>query len=367
MTGITAVLAGALCIVTLAGCGEPEPLRVGFLGELSGRSPELAEAGRNGALMAIDAAQASGRLKGRRVDVLVRDTGPSAESAASAARELVAAKVDAIIGPMTSGMVAPIQSVTEAAGVVLVSPTATAMQFHGRNDLLFRVNWTTRDNGVNYARHCHAKGLRRLSVAANENNRAFSESWLEEFRAAFDGLGGAILTSRYFDSGGDSYTEIVAAMLAPGPDGLLFIGNSVDVPRLAQQAYKLRPGIMMIAAEWAATNQLIELGGKAVEGMLVVQNFYQDDRSPRYIAFRDAYLTRFGKAPAFSSVLAHDAASVLVDALGQRGEGMTTKEALLSFGPYQGLQQQISFDANGDASRIAHFMVVRNGRFVRDQ
>lgn len=123
----------------------------------------------------------------------------------------------------------------------------------------------------------------------------------------------------------------------------------------------------MIAAEWAATNQLIELGGKAVEGMLVVQNFDQDDTSPRYIAFRDAYVKRFGKAPAFSSVLAHDAASALLEALAQRDEGMTTKEALPKFGPYQGLQQQISFDANGDSSRIAHFMIVRNGRFAADR
>lgn len=367
MIRIVVALAGALFMLALAGCGDPEPLRIGIIGELSGRSPELAEAARNGALMAIDAAQASGKLKGRRVDVLVRDTGPSAESATSAARELVAAKVDAIIGPITSAMATPIQSVTEKSGIVLISPTVSSMQFYGQNDLLFRLNWTTRDSGVNYAQHYHAKGLRRLSVAVNENNRAYSESWLKEFSAAFVALGGSILSSPYFDSGSDNYTEIVDTMLASRPDGLLFIGNAVDVPRLAQQAYKVRPGIAMIAVDWAATSQIIELGGKAVEGMLVVQNFDQDDTSSRYIAFRDAYVKRFGKAPAFSSVLAHDAASALLEALAQRDEGMTTKEALLKFGTYQGLQQQISFDANGDSSRIAHFMIVRNGRFAADR
>ncbi len=367
MIRIIIAVAAVLCLLALAGCGEPEPLRIGFIGELTGRSPELAEAGRNGVLMAIDAAQASGKLKGRRVDVLVRDTGPSTDSAASAARELVAAKVDAIIGPMTSGMLAPVHSVTEKSNVVLLAPTSAAMQFYGKNDLLFRLNWTTRESAIKCARHYRAKGLKRLSAAANENNRAFTESWLKEFSAAFEALGGTILTARYFASGADSYAEIIEAMLASGPDGLLLLGNSVDVARLAQQAYKARPGIPMIAAEWAGTNQLIELGGKAVEGLLLVQNYNQDDTSPGYVAFRDAYLKRFGKAPAFSSALGHEAASILLDALARRPEGMTTKEALLGLGPYQGLQQQISFDANGDASRVPYFVVVRNGRFVRDQ
>ena len=42
------------------------------------------------------------------------------------------------------------------------------------------------------------------------------------------------------------------------------------------------------------------------------------------------------------------------------------KAALLSFGPYEGLQQKIGFDANGDARRVAYFMTVKDGRFVRE-
>ena len=46
---------------------------------------------------------------------------------------------------------------------------------------------------------------------------------------------------------------------------------------------------------------------------------------------------------------------------------MTTTEARLQVGPYQRLQQQISFHANGDSYRIAHFMIVRHGRFAADR
>ena len=46
---------------------------------------------------------------------------------------------------------------------------------------------------------------------------------------------------------------------------------------------------------------------------------------------------------------------------------MSAKEALIKLGPYTALQQQIEFDANGDTTRVAYFMAIRDGRFVRAQ
>lgn len=37
---------------------------------------------------------------------------------------------------------------------------------------------------------------------------------------------------------------------------------------------------------------------------------------------------------------------------------------MLKHGPYQGLQQQISFDATGDTPRKVFFTEIRDGRFV---
>ena len=80
----------------------------------------------------------------------------------------------------------------------------------------------------------------------------------------------------------------------------------------------------------------------------------------------EAYRKRFGKAPVYSSVLTYDAGIAVLTALARRDAGMKMKQALLSFGPYEGLQQKIGFDANGDARRAAYFMTVKDGRFVRE-
>ena len=101
-----------------------------------------------------------------------------------------------------------------------------------------------------------------------------------------------------------------------------------------------------------------------VEGLIIVLNYDRNDDSARFREFREAYFRRFQKNPGYSSVSAYDAALVLFAALEKRAEGETVKAAVLKYGPYQGLQQQISFDATGDTQRKVFFTEIRDGRFV---
>lgn len=360
------VWTGLLCgLALLGGCSKPEPLRIGFLAELTGRNADVAESQRNGLMVALELHKQNGLLNGHEVEVVVRDTGSQPDTARLAAEKIVAEKVDIVIGPVTSGMVDALLPTLSASGTVLLTPSASAVKFHGQNDLLFRINLTTRDNGRNYARHVHRRGIHRVGAALNVNNLAFSESWLTEFENAYRALGGEVVAVEAFDSQSSNHTELVRRLLARQPQGLLVIGNAVDTARLAQQTRKVDKNIPLIAAEWAGSDQLITLGGSAVEGLLIMQNFNQEDTSPTYLRFANLYRQRFGVDPVYGSVLAYDAATVALTALSKRPKGMGTKEALLTGGPYAGLQQQVVFDANGDTQRGAYLMVVRNGRFNR--
>ena len=138
-----------------------------------------------------------------------------------------------------------------------------------------------------------------------------------------------------------------------------------EAARLAQQARKQAPQLPIGASEWAATEQLVELGGDVVEGLLIVQNYDHEDNSPRFREFSEAYFKRFQRSPGYSSVSAYDAATVVLDALRKRQGGETLKDALLKNSPYQGLQQEIAFDANGDTPRKVFFTEIRGGRYVK--
>ena len=362
MKCIALVLAAGLLATA---CSRPEPIRLGFLGSLSGRSSDLAEAARNGAMLAIEQRNRAGGVHGRTVELAVRDDADNPDVAAKAAAELSAAGVKAIIGPITSSMVLAALPAAERAQVVMVTPTATAMQLVGRDDHLFRINAATRDYARAYADfHFRVTGLRRVAVAMDVRNRAFTQSWLDEFRPAFSALGGTLASVVTFESSDEvSFAAVTDALLKSRPDGLLFIAGTVDVVRLAQQARRRTPDLPLIAVEWAASEKLHELGGAAVEGLHVVESYDRGDRSARYTDFVAAYRKRFQLEPGYTSVNAYDAATAILDALERSSPNQSLKQTLLAAGPFDGLQQTIAFDRYGDTTRKGYFMTMHQGRF----
>ena len=226
---------GALLIVLLflSGCGPREPLRIGFIGGLSGRVTDLGEAGRNGAQIAIEEINRAGGVKGRRVELIVRDDAQSPEKAIAAVNELIAARVAAIIGPMTSAMTEVVLPLAERAGVVLVSPTVTAHNFFGVDDVLFLIMSSTRAEAESSAEyHFTESAVRHVAAIHDARNRAYTESWLRDFTVGFQARGG----------------DVVPIAFESGPD----LDSSAIVRKaLAQRRYQVRQQIGAQSGEHA--------------------------------------------------------------------------------------------------------------------
>lgn len=350
------------------GCGDQTPVQIGFIGGLSGPNADNGLSGQNGVILAIEQFNRSGGVDGQMVELVARDDAQNKETAAKSTNELVAAKVEAVIGPFTSGMASVIVPITGQAGIFQVSPTISSVDFYGKDDNLFRINRTTRDNARDYANVMIGRGERNFAVAYDTRNRNFTESWLNEFRSSVEAKGAKIVAAVPYEAGENAdFGKVIATMLESKPDSLFFISGALDVARLSQQARKQAPKLPIGAAEWAATEQLIELGGEVVEGLLIVQNHNSSDESQRYKEFKEAYFKRFQRHPGYSSAMAYDAATVVLTALKQRKRGETLKQAALRSGPYQGLNQEIVFDANGDTQRKVYFTEIRGGRYVHLQ
>lgn len=350
----------------LAGCGPKEAVKIGFIGGLTSRNSDNGQAGLNGVTLAVEQFNRSGGLNGQLIELVAKDDAQNPETAANSSRELVNARVEAVIGPFTSSMASVIVPITSQAGILQISPTITSMDFYGKDDNLFRINRTTWDNASDYAKIMQSLGQVRTAVAFDTRNLIFSASWLEEFRNAVKTSGHSLAAEIPYESGDHAdFAAVVRKMLASKPDSLLFVSGALDVARLAQQARKQAPKVPIAAVEWAATEQLVELGGEVVEGLLILLNYDRDDSSERYREFADAYYKRFQSQPGYSTVAAYDAATVVLTALKNRGSGESLKQAALRSNPYQGLQQIISFDANGDTRRKIFFTQIRSGKYVK--
>jgi branched-chain amino acid transport system substrate-binding protein len=353
-------------LLALGACTPQPPVRLGFLGGLSGRVSDLGEAGRNGAQLAVEQANATGGVGGRAIELSMRDDQQNKDSAIKAAESLIQERVDAIVGPMTSAVAEWILPTIQNAGVVTVSPTITASTLSAKDDFLFKIAPSVAENGQRSAQYQYAQGSRRAGIVFDLSNRAYTADWAEHWGKSFVALGGAVVAQASFTSGDDQgYAAAIKQVSQAKPDVLLFVTNAVDTVRLTQLARNLGLAQPVTTSTWAGTENLIQLGGRTVEGMTVTQFFNRDDSSVGYRAFADAYRLRFKQEPGFASVAAYDATRATLQALAVAGKGgPKLKQALLAAGPYRGLQESWNFDRFGDARRRTFVTVVRNGGFT---
>jgi len=355
------VLALALA---LSAC-DKVPLSVGFLGGLTGHAADLGTAGRDGALLAVEQVNLLGGIAGAPVKLHEFDDRQQLDSLAQVLLSMQQAAVVGVVGPMTSSMAKGWIPLANQAGLLTVSPTVTSSDFTGQDDFFFRVISDTSTYARASAEHyAQDSQLRRFAVALDENNAAYTRSWLKHFKAAVQERGATLVSEIGFGLAASApLAEVVRQSLAARPDALVLIANAPDTARIVQRVRKENGHLPLIAAEWSATEQLLMLGGRAVEGLRVAQYMDHQSTTPDYLKFVADFRQRFGRAPGFAEVAAFDAMRVLLQALAQRQSGESLKASVLRIRHFQGLQQVVEFDDWGDSSRQVVLTVVQGGRY----
>jgi len=353
------------CVLLLAACSQPEPIRIGLLAGLSDRGSDFGESVHNGVILAIEQKNAAGGIHGRRIELIVRDDGQNAEQAKVAAQELIDLRPEIVIGPVTSSMAAVVVPMMDQAGLVIISPTVASTKFFGLDDHFFRVNCTTEEAAIQHARVLYGKGLRRAGLAFDRSNLPFSGTWVEAFSKEFARLGGETVGTSGFASAAETrFAVVIRDLLQYQPDALVLVASTLDTSRLAQQARRLAKDLHLSSSEWAASaDALSEMGGRAVEGMLMMHAYDRNDQRPAYRRFVEDFRQRFNREFGSFSLLAYDTANVVMTAMERKRPDEGMKQALLAHAPYAGVQQAIQFNATGDATREVFFTEILPGQF----
>lgn len=347
------------------GCGKPDPILVGFSGCMSGRLSDLGIAGRNGVLLAIEERNALGGIRGRPIKLITRDDRHQAETAVHVDRELIDAGVIAIIGHMTSSMTLAALPLVNEQGILMISPTTTTNRLNAIDDGLIRImppNTAETDHLASYA--FNAMGLRRMAVAYDLSNRAYSEDYFRNFQSAFESLGGRITHIDRFTSGpGANFPLMATRLLRPDLDGLLVVAGGMDTAMICQQVHMQGIDLPIISSGWGMTEDLLHHGGKAVEGILFSHLLDQDSRLDRYIEFKKRYHERFGKEPDFAAAHGYEAARLLFRGLQETTDPGRLKQCILAQDSFFGVQGDFQLDRFGDPKRRRYLIVIRQGEF----
>ena len=204
-----------------------------------------------------------------------------------------------------------------------------------------------------------------MALIAEQSSREFVQSWTDAFGRALAALGstlGQVVT--YTAGAGTSFDTLAQAALARPCDGAMLIGPTVDVARLCQQLRRRSPGLPLATVDRAGSSALLQLGGRAVEGLVLLQAFDPNGQSAAFRAFTQRYAQRFGEPAGQGAVLASDAVAVVHQALQRQRDGGSLLDVVSGSGPFRGLQQPIAFDGLGGATRQAWVVQVRSGRFT---
>lgn len=349
----------------LAACEDSGPLKIGFIAGLSGPESDAGSDALNALKLAAKQVNDTGGINGRMIEIIPRDDQKNPELAQNHVREFKELGVDAVIGPIISSIGMAMLPVINELGVVTISPTISAADFAGFRDYLFRMNSTTRENARAYAKHNINDGHRRVAIALDGQNRAFTDSWYREFLLEFDALDGLVVSKVWINVDDVPHAQAATELLSEDPGAIVFITNSTDGASLAREIRKLSSDVPLYAAEWAGSDTLIELGGDAVEGMELAQAYDRYDGNPVFQKFIKDYSAMFDSTPDYSAVLTYDAVTVLFAAMRTKHPDQSLDNALTNLPPQQGLHQELVFDAFGDGNRNIYFVTIKDGKFIR--
>nr|WP_321396329.1 ABC transporter substrate-binding protein [uncultured Desulfobacter sp.] len=364
-TEIKHVIVALFFTFFVQGCGPEDPVRIGFITGTSGHMADMGISARYALLLAVDQCNETGGIHGRRVALVFKDSQHDVATAVKDVQELIALKVDAIIGPMSSTIAMAIVPYLNRSKVVTVSPTATTTQLSGQDDYFFRVCPSAGAQAhVNAAYQLQSANMKRISVAFHSGNPSFCSSFIKQFRETFHNGGGKILFVTGFTSeDGRSFSQIADDLLADRPDGILIIANAMDSAMLCQQIRKISSSVKITLSSWSASRRFIELGSGAVEGTTLPISVDWNSSHPRYKKFQKLFYERYGIEPGIGSLNAYNAAQVVLSALKVRQSGKNLKETILAMGEFEGLQRTIQFDAYGDMNAGVFMYTIRNHQF----
>ncbi len=367
VTAMLLVVIAFFCCIGVIYAAEQKPIKIGFVGGLTGKISDLGIQGRNGATLAVEDINRQGGIHGRPVRLIAKDDKQDVQTALSVDKQLIDEGVVAIVGHMTTAMSEAALPLINDRKMVMVSPTTSTGKLSGIDDYFLRV---INDNrGLTELLADYAAGrlkLRRIVATHDLSNKAYSEGFVAHFRAGFERFGGKVIHSESYVISPDSgFKKLARAMLAAKPDGLLIVASAIDTAMLCQQVRMAGSSIPILIGGYAQTPDLLSQGGPAVEGVIATEYVNYNSTAKPVVEFRNRFRERFGGVdPTFAAIFAYDAVMVIKDALSVNPDPGSLKETILRQKTFRGLEGTFGINSYGDAKRTAYIVTVRNNRFT---
>lgn len=345
---------------------EKEPLQIGFVAGLSGKFADLGIDCRRGVELALNKINTEGGVQGRPLTLLTADDKQNPDEARKIIKSFIDQEVPVIIGHVTSSMTMASLTLINSSNSLLVSPTSSTQLLRDLDDNMVRVCAISTDAAIMMAKYLTQEhNIKHVVVIYDTSNKAYTEQWVKHFQTTFLERGGQSVFPITFESEPDlQMLPLVELAKSHNPEALVIVTNSVDGALICQQVRKTGWGVKLALSDWAATEQLINLGGESVEGAVMSQFFNRSSTHPKYLEFKEEFLKTYKTEPGFGAQLSYNATMMIATAMENQRKDEPLKAAILRISDFEGLQGDFSINRFGDSSNPTFIGTIKNGNFV---
>jgi branched-chain amino acid transport system substrate-binding protein len=390
MIHLSAAVAGISAMRVRLVAAADRTVKIGINLPFTGADAHDAELIKDGALLAIEEANAQGGVAGYKIEVLLLDDGTATAGqydpaqAATNARKMVGDRaVVAAIGPQMSGSGKAMSPILSQGDLATVTPSSTnpditdpkfAGQYRPKGKAIyFRTVTTDAFQGPNMANY-YADVLNVKSVYVLDDGGAYGVGIADAFQAQAEKRGIKVLGRDQLNPKEADYATTLTKVKSLNPDGLYYGGVAQAGVKIVKQASDILPRMIKGGGDGLYGAEILRGAGfPAAEG------WYATIAAPNVLENPDAadviqrFVKKYGQQPENYSITAYDAALVILDAIkrvadsGKEVTRETVRDAIQT-ARVKTLQGEIAFDENGDLrSRvISVFRIVKDDKYPPD-
>jgi len=361
--------------VSAAGCAAPtgqarpgatpEPIRIAVINPQTGDFSPLGKWEHKGVKLAVDEANASGGIHGRRIELSVFDDHGDAASAAALADQVGKAGYVAIFGSALSGNTLAMAPILTKAQVPAITSGQAPSLAALRNPFLFLNSTTSTIFDETLAQYIVSKsGFASFALISNDG--AYGKGERSAFTAALASRGITPVADQVVTVGQKDFTSELATIRQHGPRALFIGAEEVQSGLIAQQAREMGISATLIGAAPMGTDVFLNTAGAvAAEGSIFATPYPTNDENDATRTFAVAFQNAFGEAPEFHGAKAYDGARIVIQALrdSDGATGLDLARAIRSV-TFHGLLGVFTFDDTGVGIHQTRIATIKSGKVV---
>lgn len=343
-----------------------DAIKVGEFASLTGKEASFGQMSHHGTELAIDEINSKGGVLGRKLQLITEDDQSKPGESKTIARKLISRDgIVALLGEVASGRSMEAAPVCQESHIPQISPSSTNPKVTQIGDYIFRVCFIDPMQGKVLARFAQ-KTLKATKVAVlTDAANTYSVGLATYFKEAFTSLGGTIVDEQKYSGGDKDFNAQLTTIKAANPEAICIPGYYQDVGLIARQARDLGITVPLFGGDGWESQDLINIGGPAVEGTYFSTHFSPEQNTPAVQDFVKKFKDKYGVMPDAMAALGYDSAMLLADAFKRAGttDGPKVRDALAATKDFPGIAGPITIDEHRDAKKPLVILEVTGGKF----